>query len=367
MEELGMTEELRSYYWNKKIFLTGHTGFKGSWMLVLLNALGARVTGFALEPEHGDDLYPAIGGDGLCRSIIADIRNAEALSRAVEEAQPDVIFHFAAQALVRDSYRIPLETFDTNVMGSVHVLEALRKLAKPCNAVMITTDKVYENREWEFHYRESDRLGGFDPYSSSKAAAEIAIASYQKAFFDPARSSEHAKAVASARGGNVIGGGDRAEDRIIPDLVRALSKNEKLVIRNPRSIRPWQHVLELLYGYLLLGMRLHHDPRSIQGSYNFGPLMDDEMNVEDLVKVAIRVWGSGGYLHLPDEKNLHEAGILRLDIEKAQTVLDWHPRWRSEEAVEKTMSWYRKISEGGNALACCREQIQEYFSKPPGE
>ncbi|MCK4812775.1 MAG: CDP-glucose 4,6-dehydratase [Candidatus Marinimicrobia bacterium] len=358
-----MIKQLKPYYKGKTVFLTGHTGFKGSWMLVLLRTLGARVVGYALAPEHKYDLYHAIKGDTLCESHIADIRDKDSVLQAVKKAQPDFIFHFAAQALVRESYRIPVDTFDTNTMGTVHVLEAMRMLDKPCSAVMITTDKVYENMEWEFHYKESDRLGGFDPYSSSKAGAEIAIASYQKAFFNPEDIAQHQKAVAVARGGNVIGGGDWADHRIIPDLVRAMQKGEKLKIRNPKAIRPWQHVLELLYGYLLLGSKLYDDPKHIQGAYNFGPNMGDEMTVNELVRCAIDIWGKGEYVHIPDKEKLHEAGILRLNIEKAIKVLDWHTSWNSIQAVEKTMIWYQQVFDGADARTCCREQIHEYFSE----
>ncbi|MCF7832281.1 MAG: CDP-glucose 4,6-dehydratase [Candidatus Marinimicrobia bacterium] len=356
-----MIDELRTFYKDKSVFLTGHTGFKGSWMLVMLENLGAKVTGYALDPVHQHDLYNSIRGDILCDSHIADIRDRNAVHQALERAQPDIIFHFAAQALVRESYKIPVNTFDTNVMGTVNVLEAMRMLTKPCTGVMITTDKVYENMEWEFHYKENDRLGGFDPYSSSKAGAEIAIASYQKAFFNPRNINEHKKSVAAARGGNVIGGGDWADNRIIPDLVRALQKNEPLQVRNPKAIRPWQHVLELLYGYLILGFKLHQDPVNIQGAYNFGPEKGDEMTVEELVNTAIRIWGSGEFEHRPDKENLHEAGILRLEIEKSKNTLKWYPRWRSDIAVEKTMNWYKEVFDGKDALEVCRKQIEEYF------
>lgn len=356
-----MIDQLKSFYKDKKVLLTGHTGFKGSWMLVMLEYLGAKVTGYALDPLHKEDLYYRIDGDKLCDSHIADIRDRHAVHQVIEETQPDILFHFAAQPLVRESYRIPVDTFDTNIMGTVNMLEAMRMLTKPCSGVMITTDKVYENMEWEFHYKENDRLGGFDPYSSSKAGAEIAIASYQKAFFNPENINEHNKAIASARGGNVIGGGDWADNRIIPDLVRALEKNEALNVRNPQSIRPWQHVLELLFGYLLLGMKLYLDPVTYQGAYNFGPEKGDEMTVEELVKTAINVWGSGVFEHRPDEEKLHEAGILRLEIDKSKEILDWHPNWRSDKAVEMTMNWYKSVSDGRDALECCKEQIEAYF------
>ncbi|MDD3716681.1 MAG: CDP-glucose 4,6-dehydratase [Candidatus Marinimicrobia bacterium] len=362
MEKLGIMKELRDFYAGKRVFLTGHTGFKGSWLLLLLRELGAEISGFSLAPLHKNDLYLLAGGDALCDSRIADIRDREAVETAIAAARPDLIFHLAAQPLVRESYRCPLETFDTNVIGSVHVLDAMRQLPGACTALMITTDKVYENREWGFPYKENDRLGGFDPYSSSKAAAEICIASYQKAFFAPEKFKEHRKSLAVARGGNVIGGGDRAEDRIIPDLIRSIEANRELRIRNPRAIRPWQHVLELLYGYCLLGMCLNKDPL-LQGAYNFGPRDGDEMTVEELVMTAIRIYGKGHYAHRPDTEELHEAGILRLNIEKAQNTLNWYPRWSSAEAVEKTISWYRDIAGGADPRACCRRQIREYFEE----
>lgn len=356
-----MINELKKYYKGKKVFLTGHTGFKGSWMLVLLDHLGADVKGYALEAPRKNDLFFAINGDSLCDSQIADIRDRACLQKAISDFQPDIIFHFAAQAIVRESYHTPVETFDTNVMGSVNVLDAMRQLEKPCSGVMITTDKVYENMEWEFHYKESDRLGGFDPYSSSKAGAEIAIASYQKAFFNSENYLEHKKALSAARGGNVIGGGDWSDNRIIPDLVRALQESKPLEVRNPKAIRPWQHVLELLYGYLLLGMRLHEDAIKYQGAYNFGPEMGDEMTVEELVRTAIKVWGNGEFDYQPDPEKLHEAGILRLDINKAKSVLSWLPKWTSEQTVEKTMSWYKEFDDGASGLELCRKQIKEYF------
>ncbi|MFA6617715.1 MAG: CDP-glucose 4,6-dehydratase [Candidatus Neomarinimicrobiota bacterium] len=361
MEKLEMISELKKYYKGKKVYLTGHTGFKGSWMLVVLDYLGANVKGYALKAPRRNDLFYAIDGEVLCDSQIDDIRDRKTLSDSIKDFQPDIIFHFAAQALVRESYSIPVETFDINVMGSVHVLDAMLQLEKPCSAVMITTDKVYENMEWDFHYKENDRLGGFDPYSSSKAGCEIAISSYQKAFFNLENYSEHQKALSSARGGNVIGGGDWSDDRIIPDLVRALSSDKPLDVRNPKSIRPWQHVLELLYGYLLLAMRLQQDAKKYQGAYNFGPEKGDEMTVEELVRTAIKVWGSGHFDHKPDLSNLHEAGILRLDIDKAKSLLKWIPKWTSAETVEKTMSWYKDFCDGESALELCRKQIREYF------
>lgn len=358
-----MITAMKNFYAGKTVLLTGHTGFKGSWMLIWLQAMGAKVIGLALEPEHEEDLYNLISGGELCQSHIVDIRDADAVMDLIDAAQPDIVFHFAAQALVRSSYTIPVETFDTNIMGTVHVLEGIRQLKKPCRAVMITTDKVYENMEREAAYAEEDRLGGFDPYSSSKAGAEIAIASYINAFFPKDDIAHHQKAIASARGGNVIGGGDWADFRLIPDLVKALSHEETLEIRHPEAIRPWQHVLELLKGYLLLAYRLDEDPEKYIGSYNFGPEPGDEMTVEDLVKTAISAWGQGDYCHIPDPEKLHEAGILRLKIQKAKQQLGWIPSWTSKEAVHETISWYRKYLSGDNAQKLCLDQIQKYTGR----
>lgn len=360
MEVMEMIAALKQFYAGKTVLLTGHTGFKGSWMLTWLQAMGAKVVGLALEPEHEEDLYNLISGRDLCDSHIMDIRDGDAVIGLIQKIQPDIVFHFAAQALVRSSYTIPVETFDINIMGTVHVLEGIRQLEKPCQAVMITTDKVYENMEREAAYAEDDRLGGFDPYSSSKAGAEIAIASYIKAFFPKDDLKRHQKALASARGGNVIGGGDWADFRLIPDLVKALSHEETLEIRHPEAIRPWQHVLELLKGYLLLAYRLSEDPEKYIGSYNFGPEAGDDMTVEELVKTAISAWGSGNYSYVPDPEKLHEAGILRLQIQKAKQELGWIPSWTSKQAVHETISWYRKYLSGENAAVLCLDQIQKY-------
>lgn len=242
-----------SAYKGKKVLLTGHTGFKGSWMLAWLQQLGATVKGYALAPENETDLYYLLDADKLCDSVIADIRDQNKISEVVKEFQPDFVFHFAAQPLVRRSYKMPVYTFEVNVMGTANVLEAVRHLSKSCSVVIVTTDKVYENKEWGIPYRETDPLGGYDPYSASKAAAEMVVSSCRNSFFNPGDFEKHKKGVASARAGNVIGGGDRAKDRIIPDIIRGIEKNESIVVRNPEAVRPWQHVLEPLSGYLLLG------------------------------------------------------------------------------------------------------------------
>ena len=349
---------LKSTYENKKVFLTGHTGFKGAWMLVLLRSLGANVRGYALTPEE-PSLYSKVGGDALCDSVIADINDLQALEQQLEEYQPDVVFHFAAQSLVRRSYTKPLETFQTNIMGSAHVLEAVLKVNGKCDVVVITTDKVYENLEIDYSYKEEDKLGGFDPYSSSKAGAEIVTNSYRQSFFNIEKHAEHQTAIATARSGNVIGGGDYCEDRIIPDIIRALEEGKLVAVRNPSAVRPWQHVLEPLAGYLLLGAKLSEDAGAFASSYNFGPNMGDDLPVEELVKIALNKWGSGDYKKPDASGEPHEAGLLKLDISKAMLELDWHPKLNSEQAIELTIDWYKNA--GNGALEYCEKQINAYF------
>lgn len=345
-------------YQNKRIFLTGHTGFKGSWLLYWLKMLGAEVKGYALAPENPHDLYHAIKGDTLCQSVIADLMDLERLERELLDFQPDFVFHLAAQPLVRLSYEIPVETFATNAIGTAHVLDALRKLDKPCAAVLITTDKVYQNNEWDYPYRENDRLGGHDPYSASKACAELVIQSYQKSFFPLDRYEQHRKAIAVARAGNVIGGGDWAKDRIIPDIVRALQKGQPVTVRNPLAVRPWEHVLEPLAGYLLLGERLAQDPQRFSGAWNFGPYAEDTFTVEQLVQLALKTWGSGTY-DKPELKNQpHEAGLLKLDISKAVAQLGWKPRWNAATAIAHTIQWYKDWHEGTDAAKLVERDVE---------
>ena len=344
---------LENTYCGKKVFLTGHTGFKGAWMLQWLHLLGATVKGYALAPQNAEDLYNLIEGDTLCESVIADLREKETLEKAILDFEPDFIFHLAAQPLVRLSYEIPSETFAVNAVGTAYVLDAVRKLGKACVVVLITTDKVYENKEWVFPYREIDRLGGYDPYSASKACAEIVINSYLQSFFNPSAYNQHQKAVASARAGNVIGGGDWSKDRIIPDVVRALNEERPVQVRNPYSIRPWQHVLEPVGGYLHLGAKLAEDPLSYMGAWNFGPFAEDNKTVEDLVEIAINVWGGGKYEKPQLSGQPHEAGLLKLDISKATSVLNWKPVYNSGKAITDTMEWYK-------AFFVSRQEIKNY-------
>ena len=361
---MAKLERLKRCFGCKKVFLTGHTGFKGSWLLQILSLADADLKGYALPPggpgdlDGGDWHYDVIGGDTLCQSVIADIRDVDRLTDEIVQFQPDYLFHLAAQSLVRPSYREPLETFAVNAMGTVHVLEALRALDQPCAAVIVTTDKVYENRELQHPFRECDPLGGHDPYSASKAMAEIVAQSYRSSFFcrdDDSR--EHGKAIATARAGNVIGGGDYAADRIIPDIVRAMRAGEPVAVRNPTAIRPWQHVLEPLAGYLELAARLAEDGDKLSGAWNFGPRLEDTLSVEQIVQIALECWGSGEY-ETPELKNQpHEAGTLKLDISKATDALNWAPKLSAAEAIDWTIRWYREPS-----AEMSLDQVQAYLS-----
>jgi len=349
-------ESLRATYKSKKVFLTGHTGFKGSWLLKTLHMLGAEVMGYALEPDDDRNLYNLIAGDKLCNSVIADLRDAETLTKAVIAFQPDFIFHLAAQPLVRLSYEIPAETFAVNAIGTAHVLDGIRLLQKECYAVLITTDKVYHNYEWVYPYRENDRLGGYDPYSASKACTELVIDSYRNSFFNIKNFTTHQKAIAVGRAGNVIGGGDWAKDRLIPDIVKALSKNQKIEIRNPNSIRPWQHVLEPLLGYLMLGAKLSLEPIKYSCAFNFGPTFTDALPVVEMVKLAINHWGSGDYFANQATNQPHEAGLLKLDISKAISELDWKPKFNAEQALAYTVNWYKNYFNDPDNIALITEK-----------
>lgn len=350
-------------YKDKKVFLTGHTGFKGCWLLSWLDMLGAHVKGYALAPQPEHQLYQHIDGNGRCDSELGDIMQYEQLEKSILQFQPDIVFHLAAQAIVRQSYQDPVGTFSVNAVGTAHLLNALRKLEKPCIAVLVTTDKVYYNYEWTYPYRETDRLGGYDPYSASKACAELVIDSYRNSFFNRHDYPKHRKSIAVARAGNVIGGGDWAKDRIIPDIIRALGAHESVAVRNPRAVRPWQHVLEPLGAYLLLGASQLLDPVKYATEYNFGPLSPDCWQVEDMVKQAIRTWGGGSY-HVPDLAGMpHEAGLLKLDVSKAAQELQWKPRFSAAEAIDKTISWYKNF-DGHNAYELIRQDIQSFMSEP---
>ena len=355
-----MLNFLKNTYNGKTVFLTGHTGFKGSWLLILLEKLGAKVVGFSLAPESPKDLYHLINGDAKCQSIIGDIQNKAQIQKAIIDAQPDFIFHLAAQALVIPSYEDPLKTFNTNIMGTAHVLDAVRFLNKKCVVVNITTDKVYENKERLAPYKENEPLGGYDPYSASKAGAEIVNQSYRSSFFNPQKYESHLKSVSTARSGNVIGGGDWNEARLIPDLARALEANEVLQIRNPHAVRPWQHVLDPLAGYLLLGAKMNIDPVTFASNYNFGPEPEGELTVKELIEIAIKTWGQGNFKVHQTSQQVHEAGLLKLDIEKAKKELGWKPLLPAANTIEWTIDWYKTEKE--ERAQKTLNQVDDYLS-----
>lgn len=364
MVNLGLLE---SIYAGKRIWLSGDTGFKGAWLASWLLKLGAEVRGFALEPPTTPSLYGQLGLAEQLNHEHGDLRDGAAVRRSIQSSRPDFVFHLAAQAIVRTSFEQPVETYMTNVMGTIHVLEALRTLEHPCAAVLITTDKCYENREWVHGYREEDPMGGFDPYSSSKGAAEIAINSWRRSFF-----AGHPVRVASARAGNVIGGGDWAKDRIVPDCIRALREGTAIPVRNKIATRPWQHVLEPLGGYLWLGGVLSrsclrpYDPALFTSAFNLGPSLESNRTVADLVAEVVKHW-PGQWEDKSDPRAVHEAGRLNLATDKAFHLLGWKPAWNFEKAVEATIRWYRRaqeIGEGGATsgqfAAVTSEQIAEY-------
>lgn len=357
---------LRQIYKGKRVFLTGHTGFKGAWLLQILHWLGADVKGYSLKPENSSDLYNEVDGDKLCySSVMADIRDLRTLQGEMVRFQPHFVFHLAAQSLVRRSYEQPVDTFAVNTQGTANVLEAIRSVEGPCVGLMITTDKVYENPERGQAFKEDDKLGGYDPYSASKAAAEIVIASYERSFFSPANFAKHQKSIASVRAGNVIGGGDFAEDRIIPDIVRALDRDTKVILRNPQSVRPWQHVLEPLAAYLQLAAKMSEDPLKYAGAYNIGPDENDEKTVEDLTKIFLTAYEKEGFYEvIPPENAPHEAKLLLLDSSKIRNALQWQPMLDATAAINWTAQWY--ADKQHNAAEKCMRQIEAYFGANEG-
>lgn len=342
-----------TFFQGKNVLVTGHTGFKGSWLALWLQRLGAHVTGVALPPTTEPSLH-ALTHHPSSISRFCDIRDASALSAIVAEAKPEIVFHLAAQALVRASYRNPLDTFSSNVMGTAHLLDALRGLDSVRVAVMVTTDKVYQNREWTYPYRENDPLGGHDPYSASKAASEMIIASYRDSFL-----AEQGVAIASARAGNVIGGGDWSEDRLIPDAVRAWQAGRTLEIRRPQAIRPWQHVLEPLAGYLALAEKLWSHPE-LAGAYNFGPHTHEAATVREVVELARAAYGGGEVRYGDEPTGLHEAGWLALETSKTRALLGLAPVWPLAEAVKRSMRWYKAQHEGADARGLCENEISDF-------
>jgi CDP-glucose 4,6-dehydratase len=334
----------KAAYHNRRVLITGHTGFKGSWLAVWLSQMGAKITGYSLQPPTQPNHFQLLDLD--INSVNGDIRDLDKLKAVFREQQPEIVFHLAAQAIVRLSYRDPVETFTSNVMGTVNVLEAARSTETVRAIVNVTSDKCYENREWLWGYREVDALGGHDPYSASKGCCEIVTGCWRRSFFNPKDyGTSHQTLLASTRAGNVIGGGDWAPDRLIPDIVRAFHGNERVLIRNPQAIRPWQHVLEPLSGYLLLGQRLLEGRKEFAEAWNFGPPDEDAVTVEELVGHAKRIWPGVHYECKEDSDGFHEAGTLRLDCSKARAGLRWRPVWDVGTAVQKTILWYKAFYE----------------------
>lgn len=349
-----------SFWHGRRVFVTGHTGFKGSWLSRWLSKLGAEVRGYSLEPPTDPSLFATLSLEREMDSVPGDVRDAEALARAVSGFKPEIVFHLAAQPLVRLSYKEPRLTYETNVLGTLNLYEAVRSCDSVRVVVSITTDKCYENREWVWGYRENDPMGGYDPYSSSKGCAELLSAAYRRSYFNPEHYGRtHNVALATARAGNVIGGGDWALDRLVPDCVRSLEKGETIPIRSPRATRPWQHVLEPLSGYLLLAQRMSADGVSYSEGWNFGPGDEGVMDVENVVKNVIASWGSGTYQISPDA-DYHEARLLKLDASKAKALLGWKPVWTCEEAIRQTVDWYSRFYRGGDCRQTTSEQIDTY-------
>jgi CDP-glucose 4,6-dehydratase len=354
------TNILTKSFSGKRVFVTGHTGFKGTWLIKILNSFGAIVRGYALDPLNKTNLYEELNGFLLCDSVIGDLRDRGKLKSALLDFEPDYVFHLAAQPLVRLSYELPSETFEVNAIGTANLLDSIRFLENKCTIVLITTDKVYHNNEWDYPYRENDRLGGYDPYSASKACSELVIDSFRNSFFNLNNYDQHLKALAVARAGNVIGGGDWSKDRLLPDIAKALSANNVIDVRNPKSIRPWQHVVEPLFGYLVLAVQLNEDPFKFSGSYNFGPNIGDTLSVEEMTIKSIECWGFGSYKTVLDSNNFHEAGLLKLDINKSINQLNWKPVFSAQLAIERTINWYKKYYDGAVAADLIKLDIEFY-------
>lgn len=348
-----------SFYHGKRVFITGHTGFKGAWLSLMLLEAGAEVTGYALEPNTQPNLYALLGLCKHMRSVIGDVRDFAAFQSAFAEARPEIALHLAAQPIVRESYRDPVGTYSTNVMGTVHFLEAARQCESVRSIINVTTDKVYQNNEWTWGYRENDALDGYDPYSNSKSCSELVTACFQRALFTGDLFQN--KTISTCRAGNVIGGGDFAKDRIIPDCVRAALRGESIVVRNPYSTRPYQHVLDPLYTYLLIAQRQYADAK-YAGSYNIGPDACDCVNTGALADLFCGAWGENLHWVNTAEKDApHEANFLKLDCSKAKSVLGWQPRWHIDTAIEKTVEWSKALRAKENIAACMRAQLREFL------
>lgn len=350
-----------SFWKGKRVFLTGHTGFKGGWLSLWLASMGAKVNGYALAANTAPNFYEVANvQEDLESSTIADIRDLDTLQKAMARTRPDIVFHMAAQPLVRYSYANPVETYATNVMGTVHVLESIRALDCVRAVVIVTTDKCYENKEWAWGYRENEPMGGHDPYSNSKGCSELVTSAYRQSYFSPEQYNKHRVAIASARAGNVIGGGDWSEDRLIPDAIKAFDVNQPLMIRNPLATRPWQHVLEPLSGYLVLAQALYEQGAQFDGGWNFGPRDEDARPVQDVIDLLIKGWGSAATWQQDTSEQPHEAHSLKLDCSKARQYLKWIPRWSLEDAVLQIAEWNKAFSEGKDMRTVTLQQIKEY-------
>lgn len=358
-------QHLKNFYKNKKVLVTGHTGFKGSWLTIWLKQLGAEVIGIALDPKTERDLFLLADLSDKIKDYRQDIRNIDKIREILLQEKPEIVFHLAAQTLVLPGYENPVSTFETNVMGTVNILEACRHTPSVKQIVIVTTDKVYENKETLTSYRETDPLGGYDPYSASKAAAEIVTQSYRLSFAQsPNQSINHPinQSIATARAGNVIGGGDWSQYRLVPDCIRSLEANKPVIIRNPDAVRPWQHVLEPLGGYLLLSFRMSEDPKKYSGSWNFGSAAGDNASVRDVADMLISLWGNGEWKPERKAGSLHEAGLLRLNISKSKEILGWNPLLNLREAVKWTAEWYKAYKKL-DSYELCLNQIERYTVK----
>lgn len=353
---------IENFYKGKKVLVTGHTGFKGSWLSIWLHKMGAQVIGLALDPTNPNDNFVLSGiGTRITADLRGDIRNRKVLEDIFEIYKPEIVFHLAAQPLVRQSYITPLETYEVNVIGTINVLEAIRKTKCVRVSIMVTTDKCYENKDTIWGYRENEAMGGFDPYSSSKGAAEIAIASWRRSFFNPEDFEKHEMSLASVRAGNVVGGGDWSENRIIPDCIKALESGNNIEIRNPKAIRPWQHVIDPLYGYLLLAKKMWEEPKKYCEGWNFGPRTDSFSDVWSIAELVVKCYGNGNLLNISDPNAPHEANFLMLDISKAVFELEWSPKLDTLKSIEFTIEWYKRYK-NKNVYEICSGQINNFLN-----
>jgi CDP-glucose 4,6-dehydratase len=361
MDQMVKHNRFGNFYQGRKVLITGHTGFKGSWLSILLNWLGADVYGYSLDPPTNPSLYELAEVGKLVSSSIGDIRDFDFLEQTLINVKPEVIIHMAAQPLVRESYTNPRETYEINVMGTVNLLEAARKVESIRAILNVTTDKCYENKEWLWGYRENEPLGGYDPYSNSKGCSELVTSSFRSSFFNPKDYKNHGVSLASARAGNVIGGGDWAADRLIPDFLRSIELGEKIKIRSPHAIRPWQHVLEPLSGYLNLCEKLYSGGPSFAEPWNFGPDERDAENVEWIISKICSLWGSDAAYELEKYPQPHEASYLRLDCSKAKSLLGWNPKWNIETSLRLIVDWHKAYLSGASMIEVTKKQIEKYF------